>query len=67
MGELLDRESATLWGSDTMACIAGVISEAFYGEVPDSIARQTLDRLDARLRSIVMDFTGKYGNSRIQR
>jgi ADP-ribosylglycohydrolase len=62
------RNAISLGGdADTMACIAGGIAEAFYGEVPDLIARQTLDRLDARLRSIVMDFTGKYGNSRIQR
>lgn len=42
--------------SDTMACIAGAIAEAHYGEVPASIATEVLGRLDPGLRDVVERF-----------
>lgn len=57
------RNAISLGGdADTMACIAGGIAEAYYGSVPDHIVRQSLERLDARLRGIVLDFTRRYGS-----
>lgn len=44
-----------------MACIAGAIAEAFYGGVPEDIRRQTLDRLDVRLRYVVYEFLSRFG------
>lgn len=40
--------------ADTQADIAGAIAEAFYGKVPESIAREALGRLDDNLYSIVI-------------
>lgn len=60
------RNAISLGGdTDTMACIAGGIAEAYYGSVPNHIVEQTLDRLDSRLKDIVINFTAKYGNRRI--
>jgi ADP-ribosylglycohydrolase len=42
--------------SDTMACIAGAIAEAFYGGVPPAIAHETRQRLPADLLTIVDQF-----------
>jgi ADP-ribosylglycohydrolase len=60
------RNAISLGGdSDTMACIAGGIAEAYYGEVPIHIVTQTLERLDPRLNKIVSDFSNRFGNRRI--
>lgn len=40
--------------ADTQADIAGAIAEAFYGKVPEDIAREALDRLDDNLYSRFM-------------
>lgn len=41
------RKAVSLGGdSDTLACITGGIAEAYYGGVPEDIARLTLSRLD---------------------
>lgn len=62
------RNAISLGGdADTMACIAGGIAEAYYGSVPDHIGREALSRLDARLQTIVRQFTVKYGNRRTSR
>lgn len=62
------RNAISLGGdADTMACIAGGIAEAYYGSVPEHIVRQALDRLDSRLRAIVVEFTARYGNRRTSR
>jgi ADP-ribosylglycohydrolase len=45
--------------ADTMVCIAGGIAEAYYGGVPEQIRQETLDRLDERLRNIVIKFEGR--------
>jgi ADP-ribosylglycohydrolase len=51
------RNAVSLGGdSDTQACIAGSLAEAYYGEVPLPIARETLSRLDERLRGIYTKF-----------
>lgn len=45
------RKAVWLGGdADTQAAIAGSIAEAFYGGVPDAIAKQALEYLDADLR-----------------
>lgn len=47
------RKAVSIGGdSDTIACIAGAIAEAFYNGVPEGIMRGTLTRLDDRLREI---------------
>ncbi|HZQ21585.1 MAG TPA: ADP-ribosylglycohydrolase family protein [Terriglobales bacterium] len=46
--------------ADTLACITGGIAEAFYGGVPDHIARQALEHLDEKLRSTVLKFRERY-------
>ncbi len=55
------RNAVSLGGdSDTMACIAGGIAEAYYGGVPEKIATETFARLDTRLRNVVEQFREKY-------
>lgn len=46
--------------SDTLACMAGGIAEAFYGGVPNAIAQRTLSYLDDFLRSTTEKFLSKY-------
>ena len=41
--------------SDTIACIAGSMAEAFYG-LPEELKREALDRLDPDLRGIALQF-----------
>lgn len=55
------RNAISLGGdSDTIACMAGSIAEAFYGSVPTAIAQETLARLDPRLLEIVEAFIARY-------
>lgn len=55
------RTAVSLGGdSDTIACIAGGIAEAFYGGVPEAIAQVALAKLDLPLRSIVENFRTQY-------
>jgi ADP-ribosylglycohydrolase len=55
------RKAVSLGGdSDTLTCITGGIAEAFYGGVPEEIARETLARLDERLRTIVERFCARF-------
>lgn len=46
--------------SDTLACMAGSIAEAFYGGVPEAIAQPALLKLDDSLRSVTTEFMSKY-------
>jgi ADP-ribosylglycohydrolase len=46
--------------ADTLACIAGVIAEAFHGGVPERIAGFALARLEHNLRSTVMLYAESY-------
>ena len=48
------RNAVSLGGdSDTMACIAGGIAEAFFGSVPEQIASQVHDILPVKLKTIL--------------
>jgi ADP-ribosylglycohydrolase len=59
------RNAISLGGdADTMACIAGGIAEAYYGEVPEVIRAQALALLDHRLRAVVEEFSARYGRER---
>ncbi len=52
------RNAVSLGGdSDTLACMAGGIAEAFYGGIPADIAEETLRRLDERMNDIYAQFT----------
>jgi ADP-ribosylglycohydrolase len=46
--------------SDTLACIAGAIAEAFYGGVPQFIQDKAMGILDEYMRSIAVKFATKY-------
>jgi len=48
--------------TDTQACMAGAIAEAFYGTVsiPTSIAQEAMQRLPAELADIVTAWYGRY-------
>ena len=51
------RKAISIGGdSDTIACIAGGIAEAFYGGVPEYIKTETMKRLDDRLSGVVERF-----------
>jgi ADP-ribosylglycohydrolase len=56
------RRAISLGGdADTMACIAGGIAQAFYRGVPEPIKQEALARLDDHLRTVVQEFTARYG------
>ena len=46
--------------ADTLACITGGIAEAFYREVPTSIADTVMSKFDDRLTPIAEAFTSRY-------
>jgi ADP-ribosylglycohydrolase len=51
------RNAVSLGGdADTLACIAGGISQAYYGGVPDAIARHVYERLDNHLAGVTRKF-----------
>lgn len=55
------RKAISIGGdSDTIACIAGGIAEAFYGGVPEMIIEKTYTYLDDRLTSITEVFCQRY-------
>ena len=55
------RNAVSLGGdSDTQACIAGAVAEAFHG-VPEEIRQKTLEHLPTDLREITEAFCQKYG------
>ncbi|GAB4425546.1 MAG: ADP-ribosylglycohydrolase family protein [Anaerolineae bacterium] len=47
--------------SDTLACIAGSIAEAFFGGIPATVAAEVHRRLPAELLAVVDAFTERYG------
>lgn len=56
------RNAVSLGGdADTMACIAGGIAQAYYGGVPEEIAKQARALLDDDLRFMVDKFMEKFG------
>ncbi len=55
------RLAVSLGGdADTMACIAGGIAEAFYGEIPRHIAEFCALRLDKTIKDAVNSFCRKF-------
>ncbi len=55
------RKAISLGGdSDTLACIAGGIAQAFYGGVPEFIVRTVRAILDERLNTVVERFSARY-------
>lgn len=56
------RNAVSIGGdSDTIACITGAVAEAFYGAVPDVIAREAFSRLDDRLARVTKCFLAAIG------
>lgn len=56
------RNAVSLGGdTDTVACVAGALAEAFYGGVPAAIAQEVRRRLDAALWAEVVAFAARYG------
>ena len=54
------RKAVSLGGdSDTIACMAGAIAEAYYG-MPEEYRKEALNRLDKPLREIARDFREFY-------
>lgn len=55
------RNAVSLGGdTDTMACIAGAIAEAFWGRVPEPIARTLRDRLPPDFLDLLERFRSRY-------
>lgn len=55
------RNAVSLGGdADTMAAIAGAVAEAFYGGVPEAIARQAMERLPGQLLREVRRFRRRF-------
>ena len=55
------RKAISLGGdSDTLACIAGGIAQAFYGGIPAPIAEQATARLTDQLEGVLERFLEKY-------
>ena len=59
------RNAISIGGdSDTIACIAGGIAQAYYGGVPEAIAQPALNRLDEPLRQVAQAFIYSIGKNR---
>jgi ADP-ribosylglycohydrolase len=57
------RLAVSLGGdSDTIACIAGGIAQAYYGGIPAEIRETSLERVDDRLRAIVAEFEARFND-----
>lgn len=55
------RNAISLGGdADTMACIAGGIAQAYYGEVPVFLRKKAMEVLDGRLKSVIKSFCNKF-------
>ena len=51
------RKAVSLGGdADTLGCITGSIAEAYYGQVPQKIAAETIKRLPEEFRKIIDEF-----------
>jgi len=56
------RKAVSLGGdSDTLACMAGGIAQAYYREIPEKIVRKVRELLDDELLAIVDEFNEQYG------
>lgn len=55
------RKAISLGGdADTLACMAGAVAEAFWGEVPPEIAAEVVARLDDRIRATMGGFASRF-------
>ncbi len=55
------RKAISLGGdSDTIACIAGAVAHAYYGEIPPWMVDYCMNVLDVAQRSIIHDFWERY-------
>ena len=55
------RNAVSLGGdSDTMACIAGAIAQAYYKDIPIHILENVRQRLPEEMLEVVEKFSGKY-------
>ncbi len=55
------RNAISLGGdSDTLACIAGGMAEAFYGGLPRAISEKVWEILDNDLKAVVLNFTQRF-------
>lgn len=60
------RKAISLGGdSDTIACIAGSIAQAFYGEIPSSMVTYCRGEVDASLLRIMDDFWTRYDRKKL--
>jgi ADP-ribosylglycohydrolase len=56
------RKAISLGGdSDTLACMAGGIAQAYYGRIADCIVKEVRQILNEQLLSIVDEFNSRYG------
>jgi ADP-ribosylglycohydrolase len=56
------RNAVSLGGdSDTMACIAGGVVQAYYWHIPDDIVHEARKRLEPELLNMVDLFSERYG------
>ena len=56
------RKAISLGGdSDTLACMAGGIAQAFFGGVPEVITSRVYELLDDHLGSLTRKFTEAFG------
>jgi ADP-ribosylglycohydrolase len=61
------RNAISLGGdSDTMACIAGGIAEAYYGPLSDEIIGEVFSRLPQEFLSIIEEFYESFGDNRMR-
>jgi ADP-ribosylglycohydrolase len=55
------RKAISLGGdSDTLACMAGGMAQAYYKHIPDHLVTQTKLRLDASFKQVIRVFDEKY-------
>lgn len=55
------RKAVSLGGdSDTQACIAGAIAQAFYKDIPKSIREEALETVPKEMQSIINQFNDKF-------
>jgi len=59
------RNAISLGGdSDTLTCITGGIAEAFYGDIPQDIANESMRRLTPEMRDVVYQFYQAHRSSK---
>jgi ADP-ribosylglycohydrolase len=62
------RNAVSLGGdSDTLACIAGGVAQAYYRVIPAYIEEEVFRRLDAHLTGIARKFTDVFVRSQMRR